>query len=122
MTTYPKTISIVEAAKALCCSTGTITQKLGIVPLTGNEQIRFEKIAEAFHCPPDFLADAILQNDKALTRPHAAAMLGIKTHSLNIVSKKRATIVPIVHLGPGAGAGVRYSRKAIEAHLSLRNQ
>ena len=119
MTKLPKTISIVEAAKALNCATGTITQKLGIVPITGKEQIRLDKLAETFNCPPQFLADVLLSNDRAVTRQQAAEMLGVKPHSLNIVNKRRATILPLVWLGHGPGAGTRYSRKAIEAHLSL---
>ena len=121
MKSYPTTVSIIQAARALNCETGTITQKLGIKPVTGNEHVAFAKLAESFHCPPEILADLVLQNDRALNREQAAALLGIKPHSLFMVSQKRATIVPVVHFGPGPGAGVRYSRKAIEAHLALKN-
>lgn len=122
MKKYPKTISILDAARALNCFTGTIACKLGIKPAIGNEQVAFSKVAESFKVSPEILADLVLQNDRALTREQAAALLGIKTHSLNTIKRSRSTIVPVVNIGLGRGAGLRYSRKAIEAHLAFQKQ
>jgi hypothetical protein len=118
MKKFPKTISILDAAKAFNCPTGAIWRKLQIFVATGQEQVAFSKLVESFQCPPEFLADCLVGNDRALTREQAAALLGVKTHSLNIVSKCRADILPIAKLGFGRGAGTRYSRKTIEAHLA----
>ncbi len=119
MKKYPKTISILEAAKALNCESGHVSRGLGMNVVTGNEHVAFDALAEAFKVPQEILAGFINGTDKAITRQQTAAMLGVKSHCLNIVNRCRATIVPVAHLGPGRGSRVRYSRKAVEAHLGV---
>lgn len=116
---YPIDASLMDVARALCCSPGVISRTLGIIPVTGDERFRFDVIRRKFKCPAQFLANVLSGADTALTRQQTADMLGTKKYNLSEVHQKRATIVPLVHLGHGYGAGTRYSLRAVQAHLAL---
>jgi hypothetical protein len=118
MSKNPESLSIPEAAKLLSCDPATVCRLVGFVPRTGKEPVPFQKLAEAINCTPRILYDAYAGIDRLLTKPQAAAMLGLKAHCLNVIHSSRPTIIPVAALGQGKGNGLRYSQRAADAHMA----
>lgn len=119
MTRLPHKISIMDAARLFNTPVGIVARDMRIKNPTGQEVLVTADLMKRFKCPKELFKNLVSGADKALTKAQAAAMLGLRPHVLHIYHHKRASIVPVLALGDGNGRGLRFSRKAVEAHLAL---